>query len=152
MTSYIGHLTFEIEDTWRKIRDIFVNLTLEAKILEQVLEHAKAAYPKEGCGLISPRGFIPILNIAESPSEFEMDPAELIKALRELRTAGEELVAIYHSHPHGPLRPSKTDIERAYYPETAHLIVSLADPKHPRTAAFRITNGEALEIELRAIV
>ena len=81
-----------------------------------------------------------------------MDPAELIKVFRELRTAGEELVAIYHSHPHGPLRPSDTDIERAYYPETAHLIVSLADPKHPRTAAFRIANGEALEIELRAIV
>ena len=129
-----------------------MDLTIDSKILEEVIEHAKAAYPKEGCGLISARRFIPIRNIAHTASEFEMDPAELIKVFRELRTAGEELVAIYHSHPHGPLRPSDTDIERAYYPETAHLIVSLADPKHPRTAAFRIANGEALEIELRAIV
>ena len=81
-----------------------------------------------------------------------MEPAELIKVLRDLRTAGEELVAIYHSHPHGPLRPSKMDIDRAYYPETAHLIVSLAEREHPRVAAFRIANGEALEIELHAIV
>ncbi|PYS09996.1 MAG: hypothetical protein DMG15_22175 [Acidobacteria bacterium] len=131
---------------------MFVDLTIDSRILEEVVEHAKAAYPKEGCGLIAAGRFIPIPNIAQSASEFEMDPAELIKAFRELRTAGEELVAIYHSHPHGPLRPSDTDIERAYYPETAHLIVSLADPKHPRTAAFRIANGEALEIELRAIV
>ena len=129
-----------------------MDLTIDSRILEEVVEHAKAAYPKEACGLIAAGRFIAIRNIAQSASEFEMDPAELIKVFRELRTAGEELVAIYHSHPHGPLRPSDTDIERAYYPETAHLIVSLADPKHPRTAAFRIANGEALEIELRAIV
>ncbi len=129
-----------------------MNITVEARILGEVIEHAKAAYPKEGCGLIAPGRFIPIPNIAQSPCEFEMDPRELIKAFRELRTAGEELAAIYHSHPQGPLRPSPTDIERACYPDTAHLIVSLADPKHPRTAAFRIANGEALEIELHVIV
>ena len=129
-----------------------MDLTIDSRILEEVVEHAKAAYPKEGCGLITTSRFIPIPNIAQRASEFEMDPAELIKALRELRIAGEELVAIYHSHPHGPLRPSNTDIERAYYPEAAHLIVSLADPRQPRTAAFRTANGEALGIELRAIV
>ena len=134
------------------MREIFVDLTLDSKILEEVVEHAMAAYPQEGCGLITRGRFIPIRNIAHTASEFEMDPAELIKALRELRRGGEELVAIYHSHPHGPLRPSKTDIERAYYPATAHLIVSLADPKAPRTAAFHIANAEALEIELRVIV
>ena len=129
-----------------------MDLTLEARILQEVVEHAKAAYPNEGCGLVSRTRFIPIPNVAQNASEFEMDPAELIKALRELRTEGEELVAIYHSHPHGPLHLSKTDIERAYYPEAAHLIVSLAELDRPQVAAFRIANGEALEIELRAIV
>ena len=81
-----------------------------------------------------------------------MDPAELIAAMRDLRNAGEELTGIYHSHPHGPAHPSKTDIERAYYPEAAQLIVSLAELERPRVAAFRITNGEVLEIELHAIV
>jgi proteasome lid subunit RPN8/RPN11 len=136
-----------------------LNLVLSPGILDKVIEHAKAAYPGEGCGLVagmkaSMAGsrFIPMTNIAKSASEFEMDPAELIQTLRELRNSEEALVAIYHSHPHGPAQPSKTDAERAYYPEAAHLIVSLADPEHPRIRAFRIVNGEVLEIEVHAIV
>jgi proteasome lid subunit RPN8/RPN11 len=129
-----------------------MNLTLAPGILDDVIEHAKACYPKEGCGLLTPSRFIPVTNTAASASEFEMDPAELIGALRNLREAGEKLTGIYHSHPHGPARPSRTDIERAYYPEVAHLIVSLAELERPRAAAFRVVDGEALEIELHAIV
>jgi proteasome lid subunit RPN8/RPN11 len=134
-----------------------MSLTLAPGILDEVLRHAKTCYPREGCGLIvgmrgSGTRFIPISNVAASAAEFEMDPGELIRTLSDLRNAGEELVAIYHSHPHGPRSLSSVDIERAYYPEVAHLIVSLAEPDRPRVAAFRIIDGEALEIELHAIV
>ena len=133
-----------------------MDLTLAAGILESVLEHAKAAYPKEGCGLLVGRQaaarFIPIKNISTSATQFEMDPAELISALRDLRSAGEELVAIYHSHPHGPAQPSKTDVQRAYYPEAAHLIVSLAELERPRVEAFRIIGGEVIPVEVHVIV
>ena len=129
-----------------------MNLTLAPGILDEVIEHAKASYPREGCGLLTATRFIRVANIAPGATEFEMDPAELIAAMRDLRIAGEELTGIYHSHPHGPAHPSKTDIERAYYPEAAQLIVSLAELERPRVAAFRITNGKALEIELHAIV
>jgi [CysO sulfur-carrier protein]-S-L-cysteine hydrolase len=134
-------------------------LTLAPGILDDIIEHARSVYPKEGCGLIAGVAasrlgsrFMPITNVAQSVVEFEMDPAELITALRDLRTAGEDLIAIYHSHPHGPSQPSKIDIGRAYYPEAAHLIVSLAEPERPQAAAFRIIDGEVLEIELHAIV
>ena len=149
-------------------------LTLAPGILDEIVEHAKSCYPAEGCGLIAGSAasmsganasaiarshqvvtgirFIPMANVAESMAEFEMDPAELIKVLKDLRNAGEQLVAIYHSHPHGPARPSKTDIQRAYYPEAAHLIVSLAERERPRVAGFRIIDGEILEIEVHAIV
>jgi proteasome lid subunit RPN8/RPN11 len=129
-----------------------MNLTLAPGILEEVIAHAKSSYPREGCGLLTATRFIAVTNIAPGAAEFEMDPPELIAAMRDLRNAGEELTGIYHSHPHGPARPSKTDIDRAYYPEAAHLIVSLAELERPRLAAFRIVNGEALEIELHAIV
>lgn len=91
-------------------------------------------------------------NTLASSTAYEMDPGQLVNSLRELRHTGEELVAIYHSHPHGPAHPSQTDIERAYYPEAAYLIVSLAEPERPRTAAFRIFEGEAMEIEVHVIV
>ncbi len=129
-----------------------MNLTLAPGILDEVIAHAKACYPREGCGLLTHTRFIPVTNIAPGATEFEMDPAEFVSALRDLRNAGEQMTGIYHSHPHGPAHPSKTDIDRAYYPQEAHLIVSLAEPERPRVSAFRIANGEALEIELRAIV
>src|SRR5436190_4642025 len=129
---------------------VIVNLTLAPGILDEVIDHARTAYPKEACGLIAgpkpapgARGgagsrFIAMTNIAQSAAEFEMDPAELIKTLRDLRNAEEDLIAIYHSHPHGPPHLSNMDIQRAYYPEAAHLIVSLADAERPQVAAFRI--------------
>jgi proteasome lid subunit RPN8/RPN11 len=124
--------------------------------LEQLIEHARKKYPKEACGLLVGRDsadrFIPMENTLASAIAFEMDPAELISTLRDLRHGGEALIAIYHSHPSGPARPSKIDIDRAYYPEAAHLIVSLADPERPQAAAFRIVDGEVLEIEVHAIV
>jgi proteasome lid subunit RPN8/RPN11 len=133
-----------------------VNLLLGPGLLDQVIEHAKANYPQESCGLLVGAGsatrFIPMANVLASSSAYEMDTGSLIRTFRDLRSTGEELLAIYHSHPHGPARPSRSDVERAYYPEAAHLIVSLADPERPQAAAFRIADGEVLEIEVHAIV
>ena len=133
-----------------------MNLILAPGLLDQVIDHARASYPEEGCGLLVGADvatrFIPMQNILASSSAYEMDPAQLITTLRDLRNTGEQLVAIYHSHPHGAARPSRRDVERAYYPEAAHLIVSLADSERPQAAAFRIVDGESLEIEVHAIV
>ena len=133
-----------------------MNLVLAPGILEQVVRQAQNAYPNEACGILVGRDaanrFIAMKNISADTNRYEMDPAELIGVLRSLREAGEELIAIFHSHPHGPAEPSKTDVERAYYPEAAHVIVSLADPERPRAVAFRIIDGEVLPIELHAIV
>ena len=133
-----------------------MHVTLAPGILEEVFQQAKAAFPNEACGLLVGRDiadrFIPVKNISPSAQEYEMEPAELIAALRGLRESGERLIAIFHSHPRGPAAPSKTDIDRAYYPEAAHLIVSLAELERPRAEAFRIIDGEALPVELRAIV
>src|SRR5438105_1598098 len=107
-----------------------MDLMLAPGILDAVVQHAKDVYPKEGCGLLAglrlAARLIPITNVSSSPSHYQMDPAELISALRELRGTGEELIAVYHSHPHGPAEPSTTDVNQAYYPEAAHLIISLA--------------------------
>ena len=125
-------------------------------ILDEVTGDAKRSYPREGCGLLVGRQvatrFIPMKNVAPDASRYEMDPQQLIVTLRELRGTGEDLVGIYHSHPHGPSEPSTTDIELALYPEAAHLIISLADPERPRAEAFRIIAGEVLPIEVHVIV
>jgi len=133
-----------------------MNLILPAHILEQLIQHARDAYPNEACGLLvgreSVNRYIATKNISSDPHQFEIEPSELIATLRSLRETGENLLAIFHSHPHGPAEPSRTDIERAYYPDAAHLIVSLAELDRPRAVAFRIIDGEVLPIEVHAIV
>src|SRR5499427_2570163 len=124
--------------------------------LEEVFQHAKTALSYEACGLLVGRDMadrlIPVKNISPSAQEYEMDPAELIAVLRGLRESGERLIAIFHSHPHGPAAPSKTDVDRAYYPEAAHLIVSLVEPERPLAVAFRIIEREVIPIEVHVIV
>jgi len=121
-----------------------------------MIKHAKEKYPEEACGLLvgqdSAARFIPMENTLASSTAFEMDPAQLISTFKDLRSSGENLVAIFHSHPRGPARPSESDIQRAYYPQAAQLIISFADPERPQAAAFRIIDGEVLEIEVHAIV
>lgn len=133
-----------------------IDLVLGPGILEQVIQHAKDAYPGEGCGLLTGPGvadrFIAMRNVSRSTAEFEMDPAELIPVLRELRNSGGQLLAIYHSHPHGPAALSDKDIEQAYYPEAAQVVISLAEPENPQATAFRITGGAIRQIELHVIV
>ena len=134
-----------------------MNLTLAPGLLEQIVSYTRSGLPLESCGLLAGREssatqFIPITNRLASATEFDMEPAELIAALRSLRTNGESLLAIVHSHPRGPALPSPADIQRAWYPEAAHVIVSFASAETPEVHGFRILDGEVLEIELRAIV
>jgi proteasome lid subunit RPN8/RPN11 len=134
-----------------------LNLILAPGLLEQIVAYARAGLPLECCGLLagqesSATQFIPITNRLASATEFDMEPAELIGALRSLRTNGKMLLAIVHSHPRGPALPSARDIERAWYPDAAHVIVSFASAETPEVRGFRILDGEVIEIELRAIV
>jgi proteasome lid subunit RPN8/RPN11 len=61
--------------------------------------------------------------------------------------AGEELVAIYHSHTQSPAYPSQTDINLASYPDAIYLIVSLAEGEEP-LRGFNIVDGQVTEAEL----
>ena len=134
-----------------------MSITLGPDLLNAMTDHAKATLPEEACGLVVIRPphdmrFIPLPNSLRSETAYDIDPALLASIFRQLRESREELLAIFHSHPKGPAYPSKHDLERAFYPEVAHVIASLADPDRPQIRAFRIIDGEAFEIELRAIV
>jgi proteasome lid subunit RPN8/RPN11 len=60
---------------------------------------------------------------------------------------GEDLVAIYHSHPATQAYPSPTDRAESHYPEAIYLLVSLRDAA-PDVRAFRIRDGWVREVTL----
>ncbi len=117
-------------------------LHLPPELARQIISHALAGYPEEVCGLVSGKDGVamavhPGRNISPTPrTTFELDHETLAKQI-EFEEAGLELVAIYHSHPHGPAFPSETDVERAAYPDAFYLICDLADPARPTLHAFR---------------
>ena len=118
-----------------------MNITLAPGILEKMLNHARECLPEESCGIIAGLNgvgdrFIPVTNRMASSRAYEMDPAELIGALRSLRESGQAMLAIYHSHPNAPAQPSTHDIQRAHYPEAAQIIVSLENAARPDVRAF----------------
>ena len=112
--------------------NIHINrVELPRTIVNQLLTHAQSSPEQEICGLIAARNGIPhkvyrINNSAEQPQQlFTMAPEQQINTMREMREAGEDLFAIYHSHPHSPPQPSLTDLHQAGYPDALYLIISL---------------------------
>ncbi len=123
-------------------------------IVNQILHQAQQASEEEICGLIagSAKGFTrcyPVANIAADRHRlFEMDPKGLIDALRAMRENGEEMKAIYHSHPEAPAQPSLEDIQQSEYPDVLYLIVSLATKGVLDLRGFRTRDGKIENVEI----
>lgn len=120
---------------------------------ETMVQQALSGYPNEACGLVAgndvrTKHLYPVENIRRSPIAYEMDPVEQLRAMIDLEQRGWELIAIYHSHPNGPPVPSATDVEQAYYPESAHVIISLVDRQQPAVRCFNIITDRVTEIPL----
>lgn len=125
---------------------------LPPELYESLLAQIDERYPEEACGLIAGRDnraarHYPVENILHSPVAFEMEPIQQIRAMLAMEAAGLELLAIYHSHPNGPARPSPSDIAQAYYPETMQIIISLSDRARPSLRAFMIRDGHVREAQ-----
>jgi len=122
-----------------------------------MLAHVRAAYPREGCGLLAGRDgeicrWFPGTNVHPEPLvRYRMDDRELLTAFREMERNGWDLLAIFHSHPQGPAYPSPTDIAQAYYPGSLYLICSLARPEAPELRGFWIVDGQVREHPVEVI-
>ena len=110
-------------------------------------EHARAEDPNEACGLVVLRDgraerYVPGRNAAASPYRFELDVDPEVWFLED---DGYEL-AVFHSHPASPARPSRTDVENiGLWEGKPYLILS---GRTGDLAAFTIEGGRIAELEL----
>jgi len=129
-------------------------VNLPRQIVNKIMTLAQTKERQEICGLISKTSdnkmkLLPISNTAKEPSHFfEMDPAETIQAMKTMREENSELFAIYHSHPDTPAYPSKTDIERAGYPNAVYLIISLNTKGVLELKGFKIVKNTVSQLDL----
>jgi proteasome lid subunit RPN8/RPN11 len=131
-------------------------LTIDRTTYDAILAHARRDHPDEACGMVAgvagrPTRVIPMTNTARSPTFYEMDSMEVLRTLRALDEADEELLAIYHSHTATEAYPSRTDVSIAGFPEAHYVVVSTRPgqdgPEEFRS--FRIVEGEVSEEEVR---
>ena len=124
-------------------------LSLFSHQVERIIKHAEEAAPAECCGLVggtsegAAQSVYPLTNLAADPLvAYEAAPEELFTAQKQMRTRGEELLAIYHSHPRSAEpAPSESDVRLAFYPAATYFIVGLGQ-SGPVMRAFRILEHE----------
>ena len=112
-------------------------------IYDDLMDHARAGFPLEVCGILggmdnTVSALFRMTNCDASNEHFSMEPREQFTVVKELRSRGIGMLAIYHSHPESPARPSKEDIRLALTPGVSHVIVSLQDTHRPEIRAFKI--------------
>jgi proteasome lid subunit RPN8/RPN11 len=121
-------------------------LRMPRYIGDAIIAHASEGFPLEVCGILGGNdgvvsSFFRMTNTDRSNEHFMMEPREQFAVMKELRAKGLELLAIYHSHPESPARPSTEDIRLALTPNVSHVIVSLMEPDKPVLKSFRINAG-----------
>ena len=127
-------------------------ISLTSDQVDQIISHAREAAPHECCGLIGgtaegeAKTIYHARNIAGNPLvTYEAAPEDLFDAQRQMRDRGEQLIAIYHSHPRATdPEPSQTDVRLAYYPSAVYLIIGLGN-EEPCVRAFRINERDGWE-------
>lgn len=133
-------------------------LRIPLQIAEELLRHARAELPNEACGLLAgdltagtASGYHPARNADASPLVYTVHPDDLVRIVLGIDDAGQDLVAIFHSHTNTPAVPSPTDRRQARYPGVYYLLATLSHPLQSPSECLRawlIQDGESREVGL----
>lgn len=128
-------------------------ITIPEHIYDDLIQHAKEGFPLEVCGILGGNddtvsATYRMTNTDASNEHFMMDPKEQFSVVKDLRAKGLAMLAIYHSHPETPARPSEEDIKLALTPDVSYIIISLADSDKADMKSFKINNGNVLAEEI----
>jgi proteasome lid subunit RPN8/RPN11 len=125
-----------------------------AEALEAASAHCESCYPAEGCGaLIAGGGRFraqPMLNARGSAARgcFALESRELLALLQNLDRTGDELVAVFHSHPDRAAYLSDADRRGALIAGTLALpgadliVISVLAGRAGETTRFRWANQD----------
>ena len=125
-------------------------------IHDDMIAHARNGFPLEVCGIVGGTGesvsvLYRMTNTDASNEHFMMDPKEQFAVIKDLRAKGLAMLAVYHSHPETPARPSEEDIKLALTPDVSYLIISLADAAVPDIKSYKISSGN-VQLETTEVI
>ena len=120
-------------------------LTLSKALYDQLRAHGEETYPHECCGILLGKSTDGVNEVHElfragntrtdsAHNRYHIAPIELIKAQREGRARGLDIVGCYHSHPDHPAQWSPTDFAEAHWFGCSYVITAVAGDKTTGTA------------------
>lgn len=128
-----------------------LKLEIPNRIFEDMLEQARAEAPIECCGILAGSGarvetLYKMTNAENRRDHYMMAPEQQFAAVKDIRSSSLEMLAIYHSHPETPARPSAEDIKLALTPDVVYVILSLQGNKGPVVKGFEIEDDTVTEV------
>lgn len=120
------------------------------------MEQARAEAPIEACGILAGSGgrvekLYKMTNAELRSDHFMMAPEQQFEAVKDIRSNSLDMLAIYHSHPQTPARPSAEDIRLALTPGVIYVIVSLQGTNGPAVKGFQIEDGTITEVPVKIL-
>jgi proteasome lid subunit RPN8/RPN11 len=124
-------------------------LRIKAADFEAIRGHGEETYPNECCGILlgnSAAGIRRVLSTirctntrADSAhSRYKIDPRDLVRAQRQARERGLDIVGFYHSHPDQPAQWSPTDLAEAHWIGFSYAITTVEKARAVLTKSFAL--------------
>ncbi len=118
----------------------------------ELRRHGEEAYPHESCGVLlgwadgDQRVVARVVRCgntrSDSPQDrYGIDPREVLRAERQGRERGEDIVGFYHSHPDHPARWSATDLAEAHWIACSYVITGVERGRADATRSFLLEAG-----------
>jgi proteasome lid subunit RPN8/RPN11 len=131
-----------------------MKLEIRNNVFEEMVKQARAEAPIEACGILAGgrvEKLYKMKNAEQRRDHFMMAPAEQFAAVKDIRSASLEMLAIYHSHPETPARPSAEDVRLALMPGMIYVIVSLMGNNGPVVKGFQIEDSSINEVSVKIV-
>ena len=127
-----------------------MSLVIPETLYMQLRAHGEETYPHECCGIMLGRAADGSLEVESliragntrtdsAHNRYHIAPIELVKAQREARAAGLDIVGFYHSHPDHPAQWSTTDFAEAHLFGCAYVITAVAQGRAEATNSFLLS-------------
>lgn len=120
-------------------------MKISAELREQMRAMGEKAYPNEGCGIFLGTFGDPVevLEVREGTNlredrardRYILDPKDILRAEKDARERGLEVVGFWHTHPDHPAHPSQYDADHAWT-DYVYLIMAIHAGKQVDMNAF----------------
>jgi proteasome lid subunit RPN8/RPN11 len=132
---------------------------------DAIRKHGEETYPHECCGILLGRNaggdneVVDAIRAGNTRTDsahnrYHIAPQELIKAQREGRERGLDIVGFYHSHPDHPAMWSQTDLAEAHWMGCSYVITAVEKGSAQQTNSFLLlgTSEEDKRLQIEAIL